>query len=354
MTSKERVLRAVEHKLADRTPITFDAEKEVYNMLCEKLNVQSQKELFDALNVDTWMVLPKNFIYPQAEIDKPIKKSIWGWQAKVEEYSGGTYDELFNSPLAESTNIADIKNYNWPTEDALDFRHFPAETETHKDRAILGVFTWGAYFLATHIRGMESLMMDFAMNHKYADYLINTISEKSLYFLEKMLQNYGDGIDIVFMADDYCSQQGPLFSPAAFKKFVVPYLIKIVDRVHKANKKFLLHVCGAVRPLLPMIIDSGVDMLEPIQVRAQGMQPEGLKNDFGNNICFYGGMDLQQVLCKGTTETVKKEAQRLINILGQNSGYVFGPGHTYIQIDAPFENIMTMYRTANEYRPHSE
>ncbi|MBD3288083.1 hypothetical protein GF337_04710, partial [candidate division KSB1 bacterium] len=213
MNSKERVLKAVNHKIADRTPITFDAEKEVYDMLYEKLNVQSRQALFDALNIDTWMVLPKNFIYPESEQDKPVKKSIWGWQAKVEEYTGGTYDELFDSPLAESTDFADIKTYPFPAEDALDFSHYPADIKAHKDRAILGVFTWGAYFLATHIRGMESLMMDFAMNHKYLDHLINSIAERSLHFLDIMLNSYGDGIDIVFMADDYCSQQGPLFSP---------------------------------------------------------------------------------------------------------------------------------------------
>ena len=151
------------------------------------------------------------------------------------------------------------------------------------------------------------------------------------------------------MADDYCSQQGPLFSPKVFQELVVPYLAKMVNMVHKHNKKFLLHVCGAVRPLLPMIIDAGVDMLEPVQIRAQGMDPEGLKRDFGKDICFYGGVDLQQILCKGTPRQVSDEVKRLIDILGPGGGYVLGPGHTYIQIDAPVENIMAMYETAGSY-----
>ena len=153
------------------------------------------------------------------------------------------------------------------------------------------------------------------------------------------------------MADDYCSQRAPLFSPDLFKKFVMPYLREVADRVHRHNKKFLLHVCGAVRPLLPMIIEAGVDMLEPVQVRAAGMEPEQLKRDFGKQICFYGGMDLQQVLCKGTIGQVKDEAKRLIDILGKDGGYIFGPGHTYIQIDAPVENILAMYETAFSYMP---
>ena len=90
-------------------------------------------------------------------------------------------------------------------------------------------------------------------------------------------------------------------------------------------------------------------MLEPIQTRAAGMNPIELKREFGREICFYGGVDLQEVLCKGTPRTVSDEVKNLIDILGSDGGYIIGPGHTYIQTDAPFENIIAMYRTAFEY-----
>jgi uroporphyrinogen decarboxylase len=133
----------------------------------------------------------------------------------------------------------------------------------------------------------------------------------------------------------------------------MPYLTQVAERIHRHDKKFLLHVCGAVRPLLPMIIDAGVDMLEPIQIRAAGMDPAGLKKDFGRHLCFYGGLDLQEILCKGTPRQVADEARRLIDCLGQGGGYIFGPGHTYIQTDAPLANIMAMYETAAQYHPWS-
>ena len=194
-------------------------------------------------------------------------------------------------------------------------------------------------------------MMDFAGNPEYAEKLIGTVAERILAFEENMLNQPGaEGIDIVYMADDYCSQRAPLFSPETFKRYCVPYLRKVVDLAHRYNKKFLLHVCGAVRPLLPMIIDCGVDMLEPIQIRAEGMDPMLLKRDFGKHICFYGGVDLQQILCQGTPATVADEVRRLMDILGQDGGYVVGPGHTYIQVDAPIANILSMYKTAHEHR----
>jgi uroporphyrinogen decarboxylase len=346
MTSKQRILAAVNHRMADRIPITFDAEKEVFAALYEHLKIREREKLFDRLHVDTWMILPGNFMFPKGEENREEKTSIWGYRTRVTAYSGGTYDELCYIPLAGKHELSDIRNHPWPTAKTLDFSHFRAEAKAHHDRAIIGVFTWGAYFIASFVRGMEDLMMDFAMRSDYADHLIKTITEKILMALDTLLEQHGEGIDIVYMADDYCSQRGPLFSPATFKQYVQPYLKEIASRCHKRGKKFLLHCCGAVRPLLPMVIDAGVDMLEPIQIRADGMEPAGLKRDFGRHLCFYGGVDLQQVLCKGSPQQVADEVRRLIDILGRDGGYIIGPGHTYIQIDAPIPNILAMYDTA--------
>ena len=349
VNSKQRVLAAVHHTVADRVPITFDAEKEVYAALHDNLGTQSKEALFDRLNVDTWMILPGNFIFRTGEENQDEKTTFWGYRTRAAHYSGGTYDELCYSPLAGKNDIGAIDAHAWPADDALDFSHFPAEAKAHGDRAIIGVFTWGAYFVASFLRGMEDLMMDFAIRKKYAHHLIERITERMLTSLDVLLTNCGDGVDIVYMADDYCSQLAPLFSPAVFREYVVPYLTQVAERVHKHNKTFLLHCCGAVRPLLPMIIEAGADMLEPIQIRAEGMDPAGLKRDFGEDICFYGGVDLQDVLCHGTPPTVSDEVKRLIDILGKDGGYILGPGHTYIQIDAPIENIMAMYETAATY-----
>jgi len=349
MNSKERVLNAINHKESDRIPITFDAEIQVYNALYDHLRLDTKEDLFDRLHVDTWMILPGNFVYPGKENNKKEKTSIWGYKAAVTEYPGGTYDETFFNPLAGKDEIAAIKAHQWPSPDILDFSHFPQEARLHSDRAIIGVFTWGPFFISSFVRGMENLMMDFAMRREYVDYLFKTIEEISYAALTRMLESHGDGIDIIYMADDYCSKDGPLFSPEDFQEFVVPYLSKFADIIHKHNKKFLLHVCGAVRPLLPMIIDAGVDLLEPLQINVAGMDPYNLKKDFGKDICFYGGVDIQQLLNKGTPQKVSDEVKRLIDILYKDGGYIIGPGHTYIQVDCPLENIITMYDTAFSY-----
>ena len=350
MNGKERVLSAVAHRETAQIPITFDAEAEVYDALHARLGTGSKEALFDALHVDTWMLLPGSFVYPPAVPEGEEKPTVWGYSTRVAQYSGGSYNELSVSPLAGRDEIADIDAHPWPAPDFLDFRHFPEQAAAHADRATIGVFTWGAYFIASYVRGMEDLLADFLVNKHYAHHLLRKIADISLANLRRMLEESGDGVDIIYMADDYCSQRGPLFSPEVFREFVVPYLRELTALTHRHGKKFLLHCCGAVRPLLPMIIDAGVDMLEPLQIRAEGMDPAGLKRDFGKDLCFYGGVDLQEVLCRFTPTQVADEVKRLIDVLGEDGGYILGPGHTYIQVDAPLENVLAMYETAFEYR----
>ena len=276
---------------------------------------------------------------------------MWGYKTREVDYGGGKYPELCFSPLAGKDEIADIDAHPWPDAKALDFTHVPAEAAANAHRAIIGHSTWGAFFIATYVRGMENLMLDFALRPDYAERLIRTIADSCLLLLDKLLAN-SQGVDVIYVADDYCSQLGPLFSPRDFKKLVVPYLSQIADRTHAAGKKLLLHCCGSVRALLPMIIEAGVDVVEPLQIRAEGMEPAALKRDFGRDICFYGGIDLQQVM-PGPRQGVIDEVRRMIDIMGVDGGYILGPGHTYLQVDTPLENIEAMYETAATYRPHN-
>jgi uroporphyrinogen decarboxylase len=345
-------MAAVNHKVSDRTAITFDAQPELYESLYRHIGNKSREALLDFLHCDTWMVFPQT---RQSDQEKALKQSLWGWRSVQANYNGGSYDELCWSPLAGKDELSDIDKHAWPDPaKRQDYSHFASEIPAHKDRGIIGACCWGAYFTASFLRGMDNLLMDMAINVPYADKLIGTISEIIQAMVTRMVTAPGaEGMDIVYMADDTCNHRAPMFGPEMYKKFVMPYLSKMTAIAHKHGKKFLLHTCGAVRQVLPMIIDCGVDMLEPIQITAAGMEPAGLKRDFGKHICFYGGVDLQHVLNRGTPQSVAGEVKRLIDILGKDGGYILGPGHTYIQVDAPIENIVAMYETADQYRPHS-
>jgi len=352
MNSRERVLAAAGHSIPDRVPITFDAEIEVYEMLYRHFGISTRKELWDALHVDTWLEGPAVNDPREKELESGLIQSRWGYRQIKQPYTvngkTGYYREIVYHPLAGIETVKDLEKHDWPDPDLLDFHHLNELRKQKPERAIIAHITHGGYFVGTFLRGMEQFLVDLAVDEALARAIIERVSEYLYRAVDRLLEQAPDGFDIYYLADDYCMTSGPLFSPDVFKRLVKPYLRKIADRLHAHGKIFLLHVCGSVHLLLPEIIDSGVDMLEPIQRRSVGMDLEKLKKNFGKDLCFYGSVDILQTLNKGTVEQVREEVRRNMRILGRGGGFIIGPGHTYIQIDAPLENILAMYETAYE------
>ena len=257
----------------------------------------------------------------------------WGYHQKKQPYNTngkiGCYDEIVYHPLAQIECACDLDKHDWPDPSLLEFNHFNELRKTQPHRAIIAHVTHGGYLNATFLRGMEQLLVDMAMDPMLTRALIERTSNYLLEALDRLLEQAPDGFDIFYVADDYCMTSGPLFSPDVFKRLIKPYLRAVADKVHANGKKLLLHVCGSVRLLLPEIIDSGVDILEPIQRRSVGMELKALKREFGRDLTFYGSVDLLQTLNKGSVKDVQKEVRRNIEILGPGGGFILGPGHTY-------------------------
>jgi uroporphyrinogen decarboxylase len=345
MTSRERVLAAIAHREPDRLPITFDAEKEVIASLMRHFKVRTRDEVWDCLHVDTRLI-GADHSYRHIREQQGVRYDFWGIGSKEQAYSAGSYWEYCFHPLAGMKTTAEIEAYDWPTPDELDFTSLRAARARHPDKAIIAHITHGGYFKATHLRGMEQFMVDLGEDPELAQAIVARAMGYLFPALERLCREAGDAFDIFYMADDFCSADGPLISPAMFRALIKPYLARVADIAHAHGKLFLLHVCGAVRPLLPDLIAAGVDLLEPIQTSAAGMEVEGLKRDFGRDMAFYGSIDLIDVLSSGTPETVRREVLKNFRILGKGGGFIVGPGHTYIQPDVPLENTLAMYETA--------
>ncbi|NIA31603.1 MAG: hypothetical protein GWP06_17055 [Actinobacteria bacterium] len=149
---------------------------------------------------------------------------------------------------------------------------------------------------------------------------------------------------MVYIADDLASQNALLISVDMYRKFLKPRWKKYIDTIKNRfgnHIKFHYHSCGAVAQLIPDLIDIGVDILNPIQPKADGMEPQFLKDTYGDRLSFSGGLDIQDILPNGTAEQVKSEAKRLVNILGKNGGYIASSAHV-IQPDTPVENVIAM------------
>jgi uroporphyrinogen decarboxylase len=343
-------MTAVNHRVPDRVPITFDAQPEVYDSLYRHFGIDSRAELWDALHVDTWLEGPIIKDPRQRKLPDGLFQNRWGYRTKMQPYQAGEksgyYEEMVYHPLAGIQTAAELEKHDWPDPELQDFYHLNDLRVSQPDRAIIAHITHGSYFNATFLRGMEQFLVDLVINESLAAALIEKASVYLFASLDRLLEQAPLGFDIFYLADDYCMASGPLFSPELFKRLIKPYLRQVADNLHSHDKKFLLHVCGSVRLLLPEIIDSGVDMLEPVQWRAAGMDLRKLKSEFGKDLCFYGSVDLLQTLNKGTVEDVRQEVRENMKILGEGGGFIIGPGHTYIQIDSPLENILAMYETA--------
>jgi uroporphyrinogen decarboxylase len=128
-----------------------------------------------------------------------------------------------------------------------------------------------------------------------------------------------------------------------FREFVAPYLREMIDCIHDLDGKVLFHSCGLIRPLIPELIELGIDILDPIQPVGPAMSPEQLRAEFGDRLCFHGGIDMQHLLRRGSAEEVRKEVRRYCDVLGRGGGYILGPAHLF-QPDVPPENILAVYQ----------
>ena len=386
MNSRERTKLALAHKEPDRVP--FDLGGTVltsisihsYRKLRQYLGLpevdvrvmdifQQIAEVDDdvraRLHCDARNVAPRSsatFKIDINETDMPGYKFFndeWGigWRMPQE---GGFFYDMFQHPLANSTSIDDIKNYKWP--DPTD----PGRFEGLRERArhigqdlgelvIAGGMAAGFFEITCWMRGYGQIYPDMVNNVKWVEYLMDKIVDLKLAYWEVALPLLDGLVDVVQEADDVAGQFGLLVSPETYRKLIKPRHKKIVDFIKaRSDVKVFYHCCGAIRDIIPDMIDIGFDIINPVQVRATGMESKALKRDFGNDIVFWGGaVDTQGVFTDGTPQQVRDEVRRRVDDFGPSGGFVAAAVHN-IQANVPPQNIMAMWEAIREYGDYSE
>lgn len=343
MNSKERVLDAVSHKETDRIPADYWATEEVTESLIEYFGLKDYDSLLEKLQIDMRYIFPP-YIGPELKtFPDGSKEDIW----KIRR--DPVYNEVCYAPLSGASTVEDLDKYTWPSPDWYDYSKIPEMCEKYNNYAIVvcdertnrtTVLHAGIYLC-----GMEKVMTDFYINPELVNEMFKRVSEFYLEVNRRIFEAAKGKIDIILIGDDFGTQEALLLSPKMLNDFIYPYLKKYFDLAHQYNVKVMFHSCGAIREIIPDLIDLGVDILNPIQVRAKGMVPEELKERFGKQLCFHGGIDVQKTLPFGSTEDVKKEVEDRIRVLGAGGGYILAPTHNF-QPGTPVENIITMYETA--------
>jgi uroporphyrinogen decarboxylase len=350
MNHKERVLTSLRHEQPDRVPFFYRDIPEVEERLLKDLHLPDRDALLDYLDIDFRWVAPKYIGPPLENKETGTVRDIWGVENIYKIYSNDLgYWEPLCYPLADAETPEDLEDYPWPKMEWFDFSQIKGDIERYKDYAIMTAPGFASPGLlqtpAQSLLGIEKTFMDMMVNPELFDALMKKILAFYVPFIDRMLEAADGGIDFQRIGDDYGGQHSLMMSPDLWRERVKPHLKQMVDVIKRHGVRYYQHSCGAIRQIIPDLIEIGLDVLDPIQVTAKGMDPAELKKEFGSVICFSGGVDEQLLLREGSPEDVRRGVKDLLSIMAPDGGYFIGPTHNF-QTDIPTANILALYEAA--------
>jgi uroporphyrinogen decarboxylase len=380
MNSRERLLTTLNHHEPDRVPFDLGSTQVTgihvvaYRGLRTFLGLPPiEPRICDSIQQ---LALPDDDIIEQLSVDIrglfPLNSHNWKivnvQMGETWDYTDewgithqrlipdGLYYSAMRHPLDRPDLSCDeIRAYPWPnTADPQRIAGLRDQALAYREKGkavmIKGVLA-GIFEMSQRIRGMERLLTDMATDELLSCAIFDKMLELTLAFWEMALPQLADVLDVISIGDDYGTQISQIISPRMFRNLIKPRQKVLFQRIKQLapHTSLFLHSCGNVLPLLPDFIELGVDILNPVQVRATGMDPVALKRDFGTDIVFWGGgVDTQDVLPHGTPEEVKEDVRRNIEVLAPGGGFVFNTVHN-IQADVPPGNIMAMWEVLQQY-----
>ncbi|MCD6378051.1 MAG: uroporphyrinogen-III decarboxylase-like protein [Planctomycetes bacterium] len=334
------------------------ATPEATRKLMDYLGCKDEESLYEILHIDRVITVHPKYVGPPladgsdgSTIDLVTGTTwtpgagadIYGNRFRDVEYDGGVYLECIYHALAQYNSVDEIEDkYTWPSLDDWDYSVIPEQIKGHEDLPIKGGGS-EPFLVYKYLRGDEQAFIDLIENPEMVHYCLDKLYGLCYENTRRIYEQIPGKVMITYVAEDLGSQDGLLYSPDQIREFFIPRMKRMIDLAHQAGAFVFHHSDGAIREILPDMIEAGIDVLNPIQWRCAGMDREGLKRDFGDKIIFHGGVDNQKTLPFGTVEDVRKEVIDNINILGKE-GYILAPCHN-IQVNTPPENVVAMYQT---------
>jgi uroporphyrinogen decarboxylase len=379
MTPRERLLTALDHRQPDRVPIDLGGNqtgihKFAYRKLIDLLGLKEDIVIMDAVQQ---LAKPSEAVLERLGVDT---RYVWAGGAK--SFKGGIvqnrrngrlwhdltdefgitwsmpddypyYMDISNSPLA-GMSIGQIVDYPFPKGDD------PTRFEGLRDRVmqlrrqtpypVISGISGVVYEICWYMRGLENLFIDMIEQPAILEAIIDRTLEFWLGWFRLFMDEVGDVVDVIMIGDDLAGQDGPLFPPKLYRSIVKPRQKRLVQYIKSRSKgKIWYHSCGSVIEYIPDLLDNGIDILNPVQVSARGMDPRWLKATYGDKLVFWGGgIDSQHILPRATPQEVRQHVRRNVEAFKPGGGYVFNNIHN-IQADVPPENVLAMFDAALEY-----
>lgn len=381
MTSRERVIRAINHEPVDRAPIDLGSHMSTGISMFAYWNL---REYLGLSTDDIWIPdMVQCLAYVDADILERFHCDCILLEPRYSRTSRWNPRDRYTFTIPEGANPQQCENGDWLISKGEASMRMPAGGHFF-DGAWLN--DWGEGTeddrIALYAKEAERIFKetDYATNlvgysHGLgvASYAAGSIDEairafddpkavhadreasltNSIRRMGKIIDSFGPYIQLVTMSDDMGSQNGPMCNPSYVEEFSMPYYKRFCEFVHaNSDIKVFLHNCGSIKPLIPMLMDAGIDVLNPVQISADNMDPQELKDEFGDKISFWGGgCDTQNVLGVGTPKNVAENVRALVRTFRKDSGFVFNQVHN-IMGNVPAENIASMLDTAYEESFH--
>ncbi len=370
MTPKERWLAVLRREKPDRVPMDYWSTPEFSAKLVNRLGFSPLSEhalveefthpddddpfrpdsahnallrTLQSLHVDFLVSVGPAYVGPTL----PADTSVFGCTYRDINYGSGVYSETVTHPLARYDSVEEIEaNYTWPNPDWWDYSRIPQRIVGWEDYAIRG---GGSEPFLTYkdLRGDVQALMDLVEHPDIVEYCMGKLFDLAYQNTLRVYETIPGKVNVTYVAEDMGGQDSLMISVKHIRRFLLPGMKRIIDLAHEAGAYVFHHNDGACRAILPDMIGLGIDVLNPVQWRSKGMGREGLKADFGSQICFHGAVDNQYTLPFGTVDEVRQEVIDNLRILGAGGGYIIAPCHN-IQPLTPLENVLAMYQSGYE------
>jgi uroporphyrinogen decarboxylase len=338
MTPRERWLCVLGRRMPDRLPMDYWATPEVTRSLMSHFGFSDLRELYERLHIDVPFKAKPRYIGPEI----PENLDVYGCRYRDVSYGVGTYRECISHPLKQFNTVEEIeRNYSWPNTDLYEYSTISEQAANWWDYPIEGGGS-EPFLDYKNLRGQEQAFVDLFRHPDIVNYCLDKMFEFSYENTRKIYREIPGEVTYSYVAEDLGSQTGLLMNPMMIRLFLLPRMKRMMNLAHENGAYVFFHSDGAIKEIIPDMIVTGIDILNPIQWRCRGMEREKLKQDFGVRVVFHGGVDNQHTLPFGSEEDVHKEVDENFIKLGSGGSYILAPCHN-IQPITPLRNIIAMY-----------
>jgi uroporphyrinogen decarboxylase len=356
MNSRQRVLNILNRQPVDRLAVDIWHTPEIEKALKEHVGTDDTFTMWQTLGLDkiVWVFMDYKTetgdrAGAQVGARAAGQRTMWGVPLKDVQAGAAQYQEFAEPSMQGYASPADVDNYPfWPNPDDFDYdTAVSLAKKASQDFAVIG--PWVSFYeIYCQLRGIEQALLDLVTNPGLVEATLDRVEIIQTEMLLRFYQRAADYLDMAFISDDIGGQTNLLLSPDMWRRHLQPRLQRWCDLVHSFGLKIFYHTDGAVEPLIPSLLDCGIDILNPIQHACPGMEMHALKEKYGARLIFHGGVDNQSVLPFGSVEDVRKETQHCLEILGAGrQGFICCSCHN-VQAGTPVENILAMIQTVHE------